>query len=48
MRLIPYALSFRARRGSGIPGLSRPAPGPSLLPAGTRQLPFPAESGRPS
>jgi glycosyltransferase involved in cell wall biosynthesis len=42
MRLVPYALSFRARRRGGIPGLSRPAPGPSPLPAGTRQLPFPA------
>src|SRR5581483_9975515 len=41
MNLVPYSLSFRARPG-GIPGLSRPAPGPSPLPAGTRQLPFPA------
>jgi len=41
MRLVPYSLSLRARAG-GIPGLSRPAPGPSPLPAGTRQLPFPA------
>jgi len=40
--LIPYSLSLRARRGVGIPGLSRPAPGPSPLPPGTRQLPFPA------
>jgi glycosyltransferase involved in cell wall biosynthesis len=43
MQLIPYALSFRAR-GGGIPGLSRPAPGPSPLPPGTRQLPFPASA----
>ena len=43
MQLIPYSLSFRAR-GKGIPGLSRPAPGPSPLPAGTRQLPFPASA----
>jgi hypothetical protein len=42
MRLFPYALSFRARKPGGIPGLSRPASGPSPLPAGTRQLPFPA------
>ena len=42
MNLLPYALSFRARKPGGIPGLSRPAPGPSPLPPGTRQLPFPA------
>src|SRR5207248_6918328 len=42
MRLVPYSLSLRARRGVGIPGLWRPAPGPSPLPPGTRQLPFPA------
>jgi glycosyltransferase involved in cell wall biosynthesis len=44
MRLVPYALSFRARRLGGIPGFSRPAPGPSPLPPGTRQLPFPASA----
>ena len=42
IRLVPYSLSLRARRGVGIPGLSRPASGPSPLPPGTRQLPFPA------
>src|SRR2546423_5259585 len=42
MRLLPYALSSRAGRPGGIPGFSRPAPGPSPLPPGTRQLPFPA------
>jgi glycosyltransferase involved in cell wall biosynthesis len=42
MQLVPYSLSYRARRGGGIPGLSRPAAGPSPLPPGTRQLPFPA------
>ena len=40
MRLVPYSLSLRARAG-GIPGLSRPAPGPSPLPAGTRLDPQP-------
>jgi glycosyltransferase involved in cell wall biosynthesis len=43
MNLVPYSLSMRARSG-GIPGLSRPAPGPSPLPPGTRQLPFPASA----
>jgi len=44
IRLVPYSLSLRARRGLGLglPGLSRPAAGPSPLPAGTRQLPYPA------
>jgi glycosyltransferase involved in cell wall biosynthesis len=42
IRLVPYSLSLRVRRGLGVPGLSRPAPGPSPLPAGTRQLPYPA------
>ncbi len=44
IRLVPFSLSLRARRFGGIPGLSRPAPGPSPLPAGTRQLPFPASA----
>ncbi len=44
IRLVPYSLSLRARRGLGLglPLLSRPAHGPSPLPAGTRQLPYPA------
>jgi len=44
IRLVPYSLSLRARRGLGLglPGLSRPAAGPSPLPPGTRQLPYPA------
>ena len=42
IRLVPYALSLRARRGVGMPGLWRPAAGPSSLPPGTRQLPLPA------
>jgi len=44
IRLVPYSLSLRVRRGLGLglPGLSRPAAGPSPLPPGTRQLPYPA------
>ena len=42
IRLVPYSLSLRARRGLSLPGLSRPAAGLPALPPGTRQLPYPA------
>jgi glycosyltransferase involved in cell wall biosynthesis len=42
IRLVPYSLSLRALGPAGLPGFARSGALRSSLPAGTRQLPFPA------